>query len=143
MHRDAGDRFQTAQELRDALEDFRARLSVDSAIAAAWKEEDPAARERALKEIVGRFPRDPKVYRNLAWFYNGQVRFGEATHALEDGRINCPRCGELMVDLALAYCQVGQIRRAIDTLDEAKGCGLPPDMQQRVAVLLTSWRKRS
>jgi len=117
-------------------------LSVDSAIAAAWKEPDSAARERCLREIVNRFPRSPNGHRNLAWFLNGQLRIPEAVAALEEGRVQCRDCGELLVDLALAYDRVGKARQAIDTLEEARRKGLPPDVEQRTKPLLTAWRRR-
>jgi len=142
MHHDVRQRCQSAQELGDALEDLQARLSVDSAIAAAWKEPDSAARERCLREIVNRFPRSPNGHRNLAWFLNGQLRVPEALAALEEGRVQCRDCGELLVDLALAYERVGKARQAIDTLEEARRKGLPPDVEQRTKALLTAWRRR-
>ena len=142
MSREVNRRYQSARELGDALEDLQARLSVDSAIAAAWKEPDSAARERCLREIVNRFPRSPNGHRNLAWFLNGQLRIPEAVAALEEGRVQCRDCGELLVDLALAYDRVGKARQAIDTLEEARRKGLPPDVEQRTKPLLTAWRRR-
>ena len=138
---EASKRHQSAQELHDALEDFHSRLSVDNAVAAAWEKEEPAACERALKDIVKRFPRNPKGYRNLGWFYNRQRRFAETVRTLEKGRTNCPGCGELLVDLAQAYRWVGQIQRAVDTLEEARRQGLPEDMLKRVTLLLDTWRR--
>jgi serine/threonine-protein kinase len=143
MHRQVNRRYESMQEFREALEGFHSRISVDSAIAAAWKQEIPEARGRELREVIRRFPANPKGYRNIAWFFNGQVRFPDAVKALEEGRVNCPGCGELMVDLALAYNQVGQIQRAIDTLKDARQCSLMPDMQKRTTVLLNTWRRRS
>ncbi len=143
MHRQVDCRYQSMQELRETLESFHSRISVDGAIAAAWMKEEPVVRERELREVVRRFPKDPKGYRNIAWFYNGQVRFPDAVKALEQGRVNCPGCGELMVDLALAYNQVGHGQRAVETLKDARQCILTPDMQKRTTVLLNTWRRKS
>jgi serine/threonine protein kinase len=143
MYCEVNHRYQSAQELRTVLEEFHARLLVDNIIADAWQKEDPTAREQALKEVVQCFPRSPKGYRNLAWFYNRQRRFTEAVTILEEGRALCPRCGELVMDLALAYRQVGQGSRAIDMLEEASRLDLPREKQPQARLLLNLWRKEA
>jgi serine/threonine protein kinase len=142
IHRDPRKRYQTADELRRALEAVRDNSSPDAAIAAAWAQANPENQHRGLRDVVARFPTDARGYRNIAWYYNGQARLADAVLALEQGRAKCPPSAELILELAIEYSQIGHAAKALETLEEAKSLGLPPEMRQRVSALLRSWRGR-
>lgn len=142
VHREVDKRYQSMAELRGALEDLHSRISIRSAMDAAWSQEDPTYRENALREMLLRFPASPETYRNLAWFLNRQVRFAEALKTLEEGRIKCPACSELLFDLAQVYHKVGEIRRAVDTMEQAALLGLPGERQKNAAIMLKIWRSQ-
>ncbi len=141
MHCDVRQRYQSAAALREALCAFHSRASLASAIAAARDLPDDAARERALADVVQRFPQCVEAHRNLAWLYNHQMRYAEAVRVLEQATALCPSSGELAFDLAMAYYQVRQAQRAIDALDRASRLSLPPELQRRVPLLLNVWRR--
>jgi tetratricopeptide (TPR) repeat protein len=139
----ARNRFQSALEMQQALQDILRRLSPEDAIADAKKETDPARRERELRKVVERFPRYPQAYRELAWCYSGQARPKDAVRALEEGRRKCEdRDGELLVDLATCYNQLGMHKKAADALEAALGCQLSRKMRQNVERLLQVTRRR-
>jgi serine/threonine-protein kinase len=149
IHWDVDQRYQSVQTLHEALETFQARFlfdrersGVDDALAAAGQERDPTIRERLLRSILQRFPRHPQGYCHLAWLYSKQARFSEAVHILEEGRLHCPPSGELLMDLAIGYAQLGHVQRAIDTLQAAQKLDLPAKKQQGAMRLLHTWRRR-
>jgi serine/threonine protein kinase len=142
MHHDVGERCQTVRELREGLAQCCALVSVDSLIASALKQDDQDARERALREVVKRFPRDARPYRNLAWFYNGQHRFRDARQVLEEARKHCPQCGELVIELADSLMQTGDVREAVKMLQEAPRAAMPSQVQRRADMLLKACHKK-
>jgi serine/threonine protein kinase len=142
MHHNVQERWQAINELREGLFKCRSLVSVDSVIASALKQGAPGAQERALREVVTRFPRDPKPYRNLAWLYNGQHRFCEARQVLEEARRNCPECVEVAIELADSLIRAGEVGDAVRILEEAARKDMPPQLQRRADVLLKACRKR-
>jgi serine/threonine protein kinase len=140
IHRKPKKRFRTMMEFRAALESIHSRLVIIKTINAAWKTVDQSTIEESLRDVIKKFPEKQEGYRNLGWFLNKQGRYAETMRLLEEGKIKCTLCGELLFDLAQVYHKTGDWHRAVETLKAAQSESLPNHMAQQCSLLLRVWK---
>lgn len=140
LRKDPNDRFQTADEMREALSRFR-RYPDDlidreiSAVRGLGALGSPALESRLL-DLTNRYPNSAKVYQELGEFYNGSQRFSEAVPVFKRGIQHDPSSAHLHFDLALAYKGLGRIADFVQCMKQA--VGLDRTLERYAAVLLST-----
>jgi tetratricopeptide (TPR) repeat protein/glycosyltransferase involved in cell wall biosynthesis len=73
---------------------------------------DPAAAEKALREVLALDPRQAECWRNLAVLLRQQGRLAQALAACRSGRVPCPGDGPLLLQHGLYLAEAGEVREA-------------------------------
>jgi len=140
LRKDPAQRFNTADEMREAL--IRFRTCPDDLIAGEIAElrklgaVDAAVLESRLKDLIKRYPASSKVCQELGEFYNGLQRFGEAVIFFKRG-VECDsNNAHLHFDLALAYKGLGQKADFVRHMKQA--AALDRSFERYAAVLLST-----
>lgn len=114
------------------------RLEEEMAAFREKKYDTNVAEEAKLREIVIKYPEDPKAHQYLGEFYNRCLRYEEAIAEFNRGIQLDAENALLHWDRALAYQQVGNRRAAASSLERAMSLGLDASRRRRAATLLKS-----
>jgi len=142
LTRSPGDRYKSAEEMRQTLIAFRqkkgSRVDKDlEAIRGLLSGVEPAPEtEPKLKELMRKNPDEPRIYQYLGEYYNRCQRYSEAIEVFNAGIAKSPGYALLYWDLALALQRKGQKREARKNLEQAVSLGLDPSLQRHAMMLL-------
>ena len=136
------DRFGSAEEMLEHLSTWRqgAASKVEGVFESAREllssmEPAPDAEDK-LKDLLAKYPDDPRAYQYLGEYYNRCQRYGDAIAAFKGGIERRPDNALLHWDLALAYQRMGQKREAGQNLEKAMSLGLDASLQRHAGILL-------
>jgi tetratricopeptide (TPR) repeat protein len=91
---------------------------------------DPAAAERALREVLDRDPSQAESWRNLAVLLRHQGRLAEAAAVCQSARLSCPDDPELLLLYGVLLRERGDLTRAetclLQVLERTAAAGGPP-----------------
>ena len=142
LRREPADRFGSADEMMQHLRAWREGESdsVDAELEAARAllssmEPAPDAEDK-LKDLLDRFPDEPKAFQYLGEYYNRCQRYGDAIVIFEQGLSRVPDSALLHWDLALAYQKKGQKEEARRNIEQAMSLGLDASLQRHAAMML-------
>jgi serine/threonine protein kinase len=142
LRRAPADRFGSAEEMLEHLRAWREGTTseVDAEVEAAREllssmEPTPDA-EGKLKDLLAKYPGEPKAYQYLGEYYNRCLRYGDAIAAFRGGIERSPENALLHWDLALAYQRTGQKQEAGQNLEKAMSLGLDASLQRHAGMLL-------
>lgn len=142
LQKNPADRYQTAEEMLKALE--RPPRSPQDSVVGALAEvrkgfgsmESPAALEQALRDLLDKYPGDPRVFHCLGDFYGRCERHNEALAAFEQG-LACDAEEALShYYVGLAYQRGKQTHKAITSLKRALELGLETRFKTAASVAL-------
>ncbi|OGO07223.1 MAG: hypothetical protein A2Y61_02855 [Chloroflexi bacterium RBG_13_60_13] len=142
LRKRASERFPSAEEMYEALKRFReaSRSQVDQDIASIRellsRPGDPCEAEERLRELVAKYPNDPRGRQYLGEFYNRCQRYEEAIATFKRGIELEPENALLHWDLALAYRGAGKRGAAAGCLEKAIALGLDAGLGRHAATLL-------
>lgn len=143
LRRDPKQRFSSAEEMLDALRTLRGSKTEEKIERdlASLRElisrmESPGEIEEKLKELLKKYPNQPRVHQHLGEFYNRCQRYPDAIAAFEKGIETHPDNALLHWDLALVLQRKGQKKDAARHLERAIELGLDASLHRHAVTLL-------
>lgn len=143
LARNPKERYQSAEEMRQALVAFRKKKGggkIDKELEAIREllsgMEPSEGTETKLRALMQKHPDEPRVYQYLGEYYNRCQRYGEAITIFRAGIERNPSDAHLHWDLALALQRKGQKREARKALEQAATLGLDASLQRHATMLL-------
>ncbi|MFA5251540.1 MAG: protein kinase, partial [Phycisphaerae bacterium] len=120
LEKDLRRRYKTAQEMRLALIDFTQRpdsvieheMATIDAITQSFIEQ-PDMLEDKLREMVSRYPKEPRGYQRLGEYLNRAYRFRDAIRVFSEGLKHDPINALLHWYIAMAYLGIGNNKDAM------------------------------
>ncbi len=143
LEKDLRRRYKSAQEMRLALIDFTQRpdsvieheIAKIDVITQSFPEQ-PDVLEDKLREMVSRYPEEPRGYLRLGEYLNRAQRYREATRVFGEGLKHDPINALLHWHIAMAYLGVGNNQDATQNLEKAVSEGLEGNFRQAAQILL-------
>lgn len=98
--------------------------------------------ERKLKDLINKYPKNPRSYLCLGEYYNRCQRYKEAIQVFKKGVQISPDHALLYRDMALSLFQQGSKGEAIEALKKSIGLGLESVVEKHAASLLKLWESK-
>lgn len=143
LEKDQHRRYKSAQDMRLALIDFTKRpdsqveheIATIDALTQSFVEQ-PDVLEDKLREMVSRYPEEPRGYLRLGEYLNRAQRYREAIRIFSDGLKHDQGNALLHWHIAMAYLGVGNNQDAMKNLEKAVSEGLEGNFRQAAQILL-------
>lgn len=143
LARDPNDRYASAEEMRKAIAAARqkkgsARIDRElEAIRGLLSSVEPLPdTEAKLRDLLRKYPDEPRIYQYLGEYYNRCQRYEDAIDTFKQGIERDSEYALLYWDLALALQRKGHKREAHSNLQKAMALGLDSSLQRHAAMLL-------
>ena len=150
MSRNIDKRYKMASELSKAIENYKQGIEdeeelIDRYIAETgelFSTDKLREAEKRLKELLEKYPNNPKSYLSLGEFYNRCQRYLDAIKIFEMGTHKRQDYALFYRDMALSLYQVGSKKEAAYNLKKAIELGLEPSLEKHAVKLLELWERR-
>lgn len=98
--------------------------------------------EQKLQEILTKFPNEPDIYLYLGDFYKKNADYGKAKEILAKGIEINEKDALLYWSLALTHQQTGNLKNALEALEQAFSLGLEEKLEKYAIALKTSLERQ-